>query len=400
MTINLDPGLASLGLPPAEVIDALIAGVVRIRRRAELYEPDATTPFDINRWDARLTGGQITVDRDRNERRMCDLQFENNDNSLDINAIEGFWYDKIIKVFWGIRYNNDAGPAFWETQVGEFMIDRISEGRFPHVAKVTGRDYTKKCLNTKIGSSIQFPQGTPIENIVQALAANSGITKFRLPYTGLSYDRDAVFERGTDRWKIMHDIADSVAYEVYFTGDGYLTMRPYPDPTFSPVQWIFRGGELDGTLVDYERSSNDSRIKNKIVVVGAGSTTETGVTRIVYAEASNTDVNSPTRIARIGERTEFIESEFYTTTEQAQRFANARLAVSALEEYEINFSSMIIPWLDAGDIVDVHDNSDPSTYIPRRFLLSNYTLPMSLGAMTAVGRRITLVGTTENLEYQ
>lgn len=399
MTINLDPGLAHLGLPPAEVIDALIAGVVRIKRRAELYEADGVTPFDINRWDARLTGGSITVDRDRSERRMCDLEFENDDNSLDIDAIQGFWYDKIVKVFWGIRYNNESGAAFWETQVGEFMIDRITEGRFPHVARITGRDYTKKCLKTKIGSSVQFPQGTPIENIIRALAANSGITKFRLPYTGLTYERDAVFERGTDRWNIMYEIADSMAYEVYFTADGYLTMRPYPDPTFSPVQWIFRGGTLDGTLVDYELSATDARIKNKIVVVGAASTSSIGVSRTVYAEASNTDVNSPTRIARIGERTEFIESDFYTTNEQAQRFCNARLAISSLEEFEMNFSSMIIPWLDAGDIVDIH-GADESSYVPRRFLLSNFTLPLSLGAMTGVGRRITLVGITENLEYQ
>jgi hypothetical protein len=400
MTINLDPGLVSLGLPPAEVIDALIAGVVRIKRRAELYESDGETPFDINRWDARLTGGTITVDRDRNERRMCDLNFENNDNSLDIDAVQGFWYDKIIKTFWGIRYNNESGPAFWEMQIGEFMIDRITEGRFPHVARITGRDYTKKCLNTKIGSSVQFPSGTPVESIVRALAANSGITKFRLPYTGLSYDRDAVFERGTDRWKIMHDIADSIAYEVYFTADGYLTMRPYPDPTFSPVRWIFRGGTLDGTLVDYELSANDSRIKNKIIVVGTSSTSSIGISRTVYAEAANNDVNSPTRIARIGERTEFIESDYYTTDEQALNFCNARLAVSALEEFDMNFSSMIIPWLDAGDIVDVHDDADPSTYVPRRFLLSNFSLPLSLGPMTALGRRITLVGVTENLEYQ
>lgn len=394
---SLDPGLASIGLPPGEVIDALVAGVVRIRRRAELYEADGVTPFDISNWDARLTGGSITVDRDRSERRMCDLTFENEDNSLDLDAVQGFWYDKIVKVFWGIRYYNPLGQlSFWETQVGEFMIDRISEGRFPHVVKVTGRDYTKKCLNTKLKSSLQFPRDTPIETIISALAANSGIKKMRLPYIGLAYEKDIVFERGANRWEVMTQVADTIGYEVYFTPDGYLTMRPYPDPTYSPVKWVFRGGEPDGTLVEYERSSNDSRIKNKIIVIGATTEVE-GYSTTVYAEASNNDPQSPTRIDRIGERTEIIEADYFTSNGQAQAFANSRLAISALEEYEVNFSSLLLPWLEAGDIVDIEDGDD-NPYVPTRFLLSNYTLPLGLGTMSGTGRRITLIGVTENLE--
>lgn len=400
--LNVDPGLVSLDLPPAEVIDAMLAGVVRIRRRAELYEADGVTPFNISRWNARLTSGSITVDSSRNERRMCDLMFENDDRSLNVDAVEGFWYDKIVKTFWGIVYNNPYGQkAIWETQIGEFLIDRISEGRFPHIVKVTGRDYTKRCLNTKIRDSLQFPSNTPIEQIIASLAGNSGIRKLRLPFTGQRFTSSVVFERGMDRWEVMKKVADSIGYEIYFTADGHLTMRPYPDPTYSPVRWIFRTGELDGTLVDYERSSTDARIKNKIIVIG--STTETaGLLTTVYAEASNTDPLSPTRIERIGERTEIIESDYFDSTVAAQEFANTRLAVSSLEEYEMSFTSLIIPWLDGGDIVDIRedDDAEESIFVPRRFLLSNFTLPMGLGTMTGTGRRITLLGVTENLEYQ
>lgn len=393
--MNLDPSVASNGLPPDEVIDALLAGIVRVRRRVEIYESDGVTPFDDPFWNLRLVGGNITVDRDRDERRMCEFEFTNGDHALDIDAQEGFWYDKTLKAFWGIRY---GANKFWETQIGEFMVDRLGEARFPKTMKVTGRDYTKKCLNTKIKSSVQFPQGTPIEQIVASLAGNSGITKLRLPYTGQSYQRDVVFERGTDRWKIMKDVCDSIGYEVYFTGDGYLTIRPYPDPTFSPITWIFRGGEVDGTLIDYDRSSNDSRIRNKIVVTGAATTID-NLSTVIYAEAANNDPSSPTRIGRLGERTEFYESDLFTTMAAAQQFADAQLAISALEEYEVNFSSLIIPWLDAGDIVEVHDGTQTFEYVPRRFLFSNFSIPMGLGPMTGVGRRVTLIGVTENLEY-
>lgn len=386
--------------PADEVIDALLAGVVRVKRRAEIYESDGETHFDIDDWDGRLTGGNVGVDRDRDERRMCELTFDNGDNALKLDPFNGFWYDKVVKVFWGIRYYDSLGIAqSYDVQIGEFMIDRIKETRFPHITSVSGRDYTKRCLTSKLKHSLSFASGTPIETIIRALAANCGITKFALPITGQTYALDIVFERGTERWNVMKKLADSIGYEVYFRGDGYLTMRPYPDPTLSPLAWIFRGGELDGTLVGYERSSNDSRIKNHIIVIGSTSTTPDGYNITVFAEATNDNPISPTRISRIGERTDIIENDYFTDTNTAQAFANKRLQIGALEEYEVDFSSLIIPWLEGGDIVDI-DDSGGSVYVPSRFLLSSFSLPLGLGGMTGRGRRVTIVGSNQTLEYQ
>lgn len=397
------PAFASETVYPAdEVIDALIAGIVRVTRRAEIYEFDGTTPFDIPDWNARLlAGGAVTVDHDRDERRMCQLQFENADNALKLDPINGFWYDKIIKTYWGIKYNDPVTGVLkaYETQIGEFMIDLIKETRFPHVVTVSGRDYAKRCLNSKLKYSLSFPAGTPVEDIVSALAANCGITKFAMPFTGQVYTLDIVFERDTERWSVMKKVADSIGYEVYFRGDGYLTMRPYQDPTLGALSWIFRGGETDGTLINYERSSNDSRIKNHIVVIGNTTTTPDGYNQTVFAESLNNNPISPTRIDRIGERTEIIENDFFTDAVTAQSYSDKILAVSSLEEYEVNFESLIIPWLEAGDIVDI-DDSGGSIYVPSRFLLTSFNFPMGLGSMTGVGRRVTIVGSDQTLEYQ
>lgn len=395
-----DPPIAEQGIPADEIIDALIAGIVRINRRIEIYEADAITPFAIDRWDGRLTDGQVTVDRERDERRMCDISLENNDNALKINPIDGFWYDKILKVFWGIRYFDSTGQEKrYETQIGEFMIDQIVEARFPNVVKVTGRDYAKRCLTSKLKASMSFDQYTPIEQIITAMAANCGITKFAMPYTGEGFAQDVVFERGTERWDVMKQLADSIGYELYFRGDGYLTMRPYGDPTMSPLMWIFNTSPVDGTLVDYERTTNDSRIKNHIIVSGSTTTDISGLSSSAFAEAINNDPQSPTRVSRIGDRTDIIESDFITTTSQAQDMANTRLRVSALEEFSINFSGLIIPWLDAGDIIGIEE-PDESIFVPTRFLLANFTFPLQLGAMSGTARRVTIVGTTTSTEFQ
>jgi hypothetical protein len=393
------PVVPSVGLPPDDVIDALIAGVLRVRRRVEIYESDGVTPFAITNWNARLVDGEVTVDRERDERRMCDITLDNTDNALELDPYNGFWYDKILKVFWGIKYYNAVGnELFWETQIGEFMIDKIEESAFPHVVKIVGRDYTKKCLVSKLKNSQTYTQYTPVEQIIKSLAENCGVKKFALPYTGEGFALDTVFERGIERWNVMKQLADAIGYELFFRGDGYLTMRPYGDPTLSPVSWIFNTSSLDGTLVDYSRSSNDSRIKNHIIVVGASTTSLDGFSQSAFGEAINTDPASPTRVGRIGDRVDIIQSDYITDSGQAQAMAEQRLRVSALEEFDINFSSLIIPWLEAGDIVDIV-NPRESVYVPRRFLLANYNFPLSLGPMTGTGRRVTIVGTTETLEF-
>lgn len=399
MVVSMPPVLATQGIPDDEVIDALLAGVVRVRRRAEIYEADAVTPFAITDWDKRLSTGTITVDRTRDERRMCDFTFQNKDNALRLEPNSGFWYDKVIKSFWGLKYFDAAGnPKIWETQIGEFMIDKISESRFPKMVKVTGRDYVKKCLLSKLKFSVQFSSNTPIEDMIRALAANAGVTKFALPYTGQGYTRDVVFTQFTDRWKIIKELADSIGYEVFFRGDGYLTMQPYPDPVMSPVAWIFRPGMLDGSLVDFERSSNDSRVKNHVIVKGATLTDGLGFNTTVYSEAINNDPSSPTRVDRIGDRVLPIESDFITIQAQADLLAQQQLRIAALEEYDISFASVVLPWIDVSTIVDIVSD-DVAITTPQRFLLSNLTLSMELGPMSGIGRRVTIVGTEQPLEY-
>lgn len=399
MSTPLPPLVATLGRPPAEVITALISGVVDIKRRVEIYNADGVTPFNIEDWDSRLVSGSITVDAFRDERRMCDFNFTNLDQALNIDPINGFYYDKILKSYWGIEYYAGTILRRWEMQTGEFMIDRIEEDFFPHVTKVTGRDYVKKCINSKVASSLQFSSQTPIEVIIRALAANAGVSKFRLPYIGLGFADDVVFDAFSSRWEIIKRLADSIGYEVYFTSDGYLTMRPYQDPVTSPVVWVFRTGLDQGTLVSYKRSSNDSRIKNHVIVIGATVTSDSGLSQTAFGEARNDDPVSPTNIARIGDRVDPYKSDYITDSAQAQAIAEARLRIAALEEYNIDFSSVLMPWIDAGDIVDIIDER-ASLFVPARFVLSNYSLPYELGPMSGVGRRVTIVGTTREFEVR
>lgn len=280
-----------------------------------------------------------------------------------------------------------AIEAIWEVQVGEFMIDNISESNFPYVVKVTGRDYTKKCLVSKFTQATAYSSGTAIETAIKSIAQAAGVTKFILPLTGHNLGKDYFFERGVTRWEAMKQIADGFGYELFFDAQGYLVMREYLDPITAPLSYTLETGAY-GTLVSYEKSLNDSRIYNHIVVTGESSDS----TIIpVAAEATNNEPSSPTRINKLGDRVYQYTSSFITTVSQAQDVANKYLKIHALEEFDLNFSSIALPWLEVGEIVQFNDPR-PAPGQPTRFLLTGLTLPLGLGAMSGNAKRVSVVG--------
>lgn len=276
----------------------------------------------------------------------------------------------------------------WETQLGEFMIDRISEAHFPYVVAISGRDYTKKLLLSKFTVTTAFSEGAAIETVIKTIAQNGGITKFIFPISGHTLGKDYYFERGVSRWEAMKDIASGFGYELFFDAQGYLVMREYQDPVTAPYAALLATGPSIGNLVSYEKSLNDSRIYNHILVTGE--TSDAGIPP-VSAEALNTEPSSPTRIAAIGDRLYQYTSAFITTELQAQDVADKFLKVHSLEEFDLNFEAIALPWLDVGEIVRF-DDPRPSAGQPDRFLLSNLSIPLGLGGMSGNGKRVTVVG--------
>lgn len=374
--------------PPQEVIDAFIAPTTKHTRRVEVYEQDG-----ITRWDTitpvKLKEGSVSVDYSRAERRSLDLVLDNSEKDV-ISGPGKFWYDKIIKVFRGVVVESASGSYTWETQIGEFMIDRINDSSFPHTVKVTGRDYTKKCLQSKFAYATQFATGLSLESIIGNIASNAGITKRNLPATGITVNRTFFYERGVTRWDAMKEIADSYNYEIFFDPYGYLTMRLFNDPALSSPTITIHPGE-NGQLSSWEKSTSDSRMYNHVIVTGESSDASAFP---ASGEAVNTDPLSPTSVAEIGDRLYQFVSSFITTDTQAQAVADKFLAIHSLEEFEISYQSLMLPWLEAGDIMsfvdsveDVDNGGDPTT-----FLLSSLTIPLQLGPMASVGKRVTIVG--------
>jgi len=283
----------------------------------------------------------------------------------------------------------------WELQVGEFMIDSIEEKRFPRQVVVQGRDYTKKLLNAKFGATTNFPKTDYVETTIQTIAINGGIksNKIIIPGTRKILGTIQSFERGTARWDAITKLAEAFNLEVFFDNVGNLVVRPFLDPTTSyPIFFFSSGADTTATLTDFDFTSSDSSMVNQVIVCGESSD-KTVIP--VSAQANNTNPNSPSNQSRLGIRTYYYHSPAITTTTQAQNLANRFLSIYALEEFNMTWGSLCIDWLEAGDIVDVSPaqadyrmaNSTTST----RYLLSSFEIPLGLGPMSAVGKRVLVV---------
>lgn len=274
----------------------------------------------------------------------------------------------------------------WEVQIGEFMIDRLREPRFPRDISITGRDYAKKCMNSKYLHATQFADGITIESLIGTIAGAAGISKRVLPATGLTVNREFFFDKGVTRWDAMDEIAKSRDHEIYFDAQGYLTLRPMADPATMQPMFVFKTG-FDGVLVDFEKSTSDTRLYNVVHV--AGESSDQNILP-AYGTAINDDPNSPTSVQRLGERVYEYTSSFITSNQQAQEVADSFLAVYALEEFDVSFDALSIPWLEAGDVVAFVD-PEAAPDEPENYLFSSFNIPLELGPMSASAKRVVRV---------
>lgn len=360
-------------------LEAIIAPTTIAYRRADIYESDGVTPYFLG---SPVVSGSVTADNTRAERRMIDtMVFEVDGYPLMRQHPGGLWYDKIIKPFRGVI----TSQGTFESQLGEFMIDKITETRFPKQLSISGRDFTKKMLLSKFSQATNFTAGSSPEYLIKIIATNAGITKFNLPVTNSVLYSDQFFDRGTDRWTACTTIANAYNYDLYFDSLGYLTMSEFVDPTLSPTVFTFQTG-VDSNIADYQESTDDAELYNHVCVTGEGA----GQIPVI-GESWNNEPSSPTRIDKIGDRLYEYVSSFIYTTDQAQAVADSFLKIHALEQFELDLTTLIVPWLDVNSVIKFND-PDPDPGDPDRFLLTQLSIPMELGTMSAVGKRITIVG--------
>lgn len=307
------------------------------------------------------------------------FRISNNDTPRDrINEIR-----MITGMFrWLYTYHD---TRWWEVQLGEFMIDNIEETDGPpHTLKISGRDYSKKLDLCKFVDPLIFQTGTSVDDVLLALLNLAGIKKFIVKSGAGTLTANFQVQSEQSALDAIKNLSSGYVFEWFFDNNGFFIARQYRDPSTSNATSYLRTGGVDGNLIGFTRTSSDENLKNHVIVISdKGKTTYRG-------EAKNTNPSSPTRIARLNDRLSIIRNSLPDSDAACQKLAERILAVSGLETYSVNFTSLVFPWLEVNEIQDFTDPRYPAEY-PKRYLLTDLSIPLGLGGMTGTSKRIVVV---------
>jgi len=366
--------MATLTFPPTHIEQALADPAIYYHRRVDIYEPDTTT---IWRRGAPLVGGSISIDQRGTDRRSGSITLE----GLTVDRIDGFWYDKVIKIYMGIT----TSTGTWEQAIGTFLMSQMGSEDYIPLAPVSLRDFSSK-LDYDIPLDVGWPSNHPIEDIIGDLALGGGILpgNMNLPVTGDSVPEEKFIRADSNRWRSMVEVAEAYNYDLYFDADGVLQMQTFADPFLDPPQFRFRVG-LGSNVASIGRNIKPDLIRNHVVVAG-----EAPDGSPVWGEAFNNEPLSPTRIDRLGQRTRRVENSWVQTFDQATELAERILRFESLEQVESNLGTIIVPWLDVNVTVEF---VDPNNTVgdPTRFLLNRVEIPLDLSPAKSRLARVTNV---------
>ena len=380
--VNYDGGvIVEVTIPPNFPTDpyqkATVADYSCIVRKVDICNPDGSL------WKCDvpiLPDGQVSVSRNRDERRSGSISIINCDNEYDWQQAK-LWYDKTVKIYRGVQLGN---TEIWMALIGTFVIEQVSAPHAPNVVTLTLKDRTKILKQTGLGASLEFAISTPVENVIRDLCLDAGLTTamMNLPLTGANTSKIYTFELGSSHWQAIKEVAEAANYEVWFSADGVLQLTAFPDINNDAIFYTFETSANNSNLASFEISANDSRLRNNIVVLGVAADGTP-----VSATVANTEVTSNTNIATLGKRTLKHVNNLLATTAECQAAGQVLLEDHALEQFDANIEAIVIPWLEAGKIVDfISDGTSVAS--GSRYLLNEFTIPLTLSTMSARLQRI------------
>lgn len=372
------------GPPPTEVVDIIEDPITRIARMAMIFHQDGETPYIES---VGILGGEVRVDASSTEeRRSFTLELHNEDGQLTPHQ-DAFWYDKVVKLWRGVWLSDTSQ---WVHQLGTFMIDTIEHDHLNASVRLAGRDYTKKLLVDKFAAPTTFVRGTSLDEFIRGVGAHALVLYYNLPWSSgdpaPALGKDFTFDADTPRWDAIRDVCAHYGFDAYFNPKGELTVVEYQDPSTSPTKYTFQTGPIVGNIADIQNREHDERLCNHVVVRG-----ETASGILVWDEVEVGNPDSPIHPDRLGvRRTKTYVSSMFTTVDQCRAYARRLLDTSALRSSEAALETLVIPWLEGGDIIEF---LDPNAFDddPTSFFLHDFTIPVGLGTMQMNVNRVTVV---------
>jgi len=360
--------------PRSAVFDATVARSHQLVVRADIVRNGKTVARGLP-----VTAGSVTANRTQLARRTAVVTI--GDPAYIPTGAPGDLlapYGNEIRLWRGAVTVN--GPEL--ICVGTFGIRTVTfdDGVFKGIA-VTGIDRFKRVEETRF----PFPRTSP--PAASAVEQIKALLLEVVPWAEVRVGPDVIdasLPRVTwpqSRTQALIDLVSSLGCEVFADPYGDFIIQPQPSPNDPPVFTVTGG--LGGVLIGARHDLTRDQVFNGIVA--RGSTTTAGGATIISDLVTDDDPTSPTFWGGpFGKVVGFYDSALFADKDQANNAARAMLVNNTGAARSINYSTLVNPALEPGDVVQV---IHPDTGIAERHLQDSITIPLdAAGVMTAQTR--------------
>lgn len=333
------------------IVSELSEGVTASHKLATLVEvlEDGEPIFEAE----TVTDGSVTLDSRASSRGRMDATIID-DGTLGLIPTEAedlfAPYGNEIRISRGI----ETEDAIELVRLGVYRIDTadVSESGDGLTIRLSGNDRSARIIDGKFEDPYQVASAT---QAVTAITAAIQAVWDDVPlgdFLSVSVALPALYAvKGEDRWAFVQGIATALGAELYFDGEGNLTLQPVPSPiTGTPIAEFSEGD--GGVLLGADKSW--SRLGTFNVVDVTGEATDSSAAPPT-ARAEDTNALSPTyAYGSFGRVPDFWSSQFITTADQAATAAAARLATVLGTSQSISSTTIEDPARKPSDIVRIN----------------------------------------------
>ncbi|MFI7009963.1 DUF5047 domain-containing protein [Streptomyces sp. NPDC050145] len=322
--------------------------------------------------DLDFVDGAVQVDRGSDTRRTLSLTIDDPKLFPDSETARFGVYGQELYVEAGLAYLDGTTET---VPLGFFVIKSVSGNIHtgPLTIQADGRELLcKRAVFETAQSTAGHANAaafirTHLEDVVPAAGfvddSSSGTTALA----------SKTWERDTEVWSALVDVATSVGAELYCDANGTFRLVDVPEIGSAVPVWTVAAGE-GGVMVSADMAVTGDGVYNRVVVAGENSSDDAPP---VIAEASITDPDDPLRYGGpFGRVTKTYSSSLITSIGAAQGAANALLRQYRAANRTVSLSAVPNPALDAGDCIRV-DYGDAAP--PELHLVQSFTVPLDVG---------------------
>lgn len=232
--------------------------------------------------------------------------------------------------------------------LGVFRIDDVvpTDAAGSLTIQITGNDRSGRITDARFEAPFAIAAGTNLATAILSIvmpAYPAVVTNF----TATAVTTPAVIaQEGDDRWALAQQLANDSGLRLYFDGDGTLVLAA--DSPGSSVISLAEGA--NSVLLTAARRWTRQGAYNRWIATGQN----TGQGTPVRGVATDDNPLSPTYyFGPYGQVPKFFQSQFITTTGQANDAAAAMKSREIGTTQTISFGTLVLPHLEPGDVATV-----------------------------------------------